>query len=107
LVRSWAQAALEDVALWHERDISHSSVERVIAPDATATVDFMLARATGLVDGLVIHAERMAQNLARTEGLIFSEGVMLALVRKGLPRQLAYEMVQRCALAARDQGGTL
>ncbi len=106
LVRSWAQAALEDVALWHERDISHSSVERVIAPDATATVDFMLARVTGLVEGLVVHEQRIARNLALTEGLVFSEGVMLALVKKGLPRQRAYEMVQRCALAA-DSGGTL
>jgi adenylosuccinate lyase len=107
LMRGYAQSALEDVALWHERDISHSSVERVIGPDATATLDFMVHRATELVDGLVIHAGRMRENLERTQGLIFSEGVMLALVRKGLPRQHAYEVVQRSALAARDQGGTL
>jgi adenylosuccinate lyase len=107
LVRAWAGAALEDVALWHERDISHSSVERVIAPDATATLDFMVHRAAGLVDGLVVHEERMRANLAATRGLVFSEGVMLALVQKGLARQRAYEIVQRAALAARDGGGTL
>jgi adenylosuccinate lyase len=105
LLRGYAVAALEDVALWHERDISHSSVERVIAPDATTLADFMLHRAAGLVDGLVVHPERMRANLDRTAGLIFSEGVMLALVRTGLPRQSAYEMVQRSALAALQQGG--
>jgi len=105
LLRSYAGAALEDVALWHERDISHSSVERVIAPDATALCDFMLRRAAGLVDGLVLHPERMQANLGLTGGLIFSEGVMLALVRTGLPRQEAYELVQKAALTARDQGG--
>jgi adenylosuccinate lyase len=107
LVRSYAGAALENVALWHERDISHSSVERVIGPDATTLVDFMVARATDLVDGLVIHAARMKENLELTRGLIFSEGVLLTLVRHGLARQQAYEMVQRSALAARDGGGRL
>jgi adenylosuccinate lyase len=106
LLRSYAQAALEDVALWHERDISHSSVERVIGPDATALADFMLRRAARLVDGLVIHAARMRANLELTGGLIFSEGVMLALVRTGLPRQRAYELVQKSALRARDEGGS-
>jgi adenylosuccinate lyase len=105
LLRSYAQAALEDVALWHERDISHSSVERVIAPDATTLADFMLRRSAALVDGLVVHKERMLRNLELTGGLIFSEGVMLALVRTGMPRQAAYELVQRAALKARDQGG--
>jgi adenylosuccinate lyase len=100
LVRSHAGAALENIALWHERDISHSSVERVILPDATILVDFMLARATGLVRGLVVHADRMAENLARSGGLVFSEAVMLALVKSGLGRQRAYEIVQRAALAA-------
>jgi adenylosuccinate lyase len=100
LVRSHAGAALENIALWHERDISHSSVERVILPDATILVDFMLARATGLVRGLVVHADRMAENLARSGGLVFSEAVMLALVKTGLGRQRAYEIVQRAALAA-------
>jgi adenylosuccinate lyase len=105
LLRSYEVAAVEDVALWHERDISHSSVERIIGPDATALADFMLRRAAGLVDGLVVKPERMKQNLQLTGGLIFSEGVMLALVRTGLPRQQAYEIVQRSALRARDEGG--
>jgi adenylosuccinate lyase len=100
LLRSYAGAALENVALWHERDISHSSVERVILPDATIAADFMLARATKLISGLVLHPERMRENLNRTGGLYFSEAVMLNLVRTGLPRQRAYELVQRCALAA-------
>ena len=83
LVRSYAVAALEDVALWHERDISHSSVERVIAPDATIVLDFMLARFTGLMDRLVVYPERMKANLNMTHGLIFSQTVLLALVEKG------------------------
>jgi adenylosuccinate lyase len=100
LLRSYAQAGLEDVALWHERDISHSSVERVAMPDATILADFMTARATSLVEGLVVHPSRMRANLDRTGGLYFSEAVLLALVKTGLPRQSAYEMVQRSALAA-------
>jgi len=100
LLRSYAQAGLENVALWHERDISHSSVERVVMPDATTLADFMVARATSLVDGLVIHPSRMRANLDRTGGLYFSEAILLALVRTGLPRQAAYEIVQRSALAA-------
>jgi adenylosuccinate lyase len=100
LLRAYADAALENVALWHERDISHSSVERVALPDATILADFMLSRATGLIQGLVVATERMRENLERTAGLIFSESIMLALVKTGLPRQRAYEMVQRAALAA-------
>ena len=100
LLRSYAQAGLEDVPLWHERDISHSSVERVAMPDATILGDFMTVRATSLVDGLVVHPSRMLMNLDRTGGLYFSEAVLLALVKTGLPRQEAYVMVQRCALAA-------
>jgi len=100
LLRAYAGAALEDVALWHERDISHSSVERVIGPDATGIADFMVRRAAGLIDGLVVKSERMQHNLELTGGLFFSEGVMLALVRKGLARQTAYELVQKHALAA-------
>jgi adenylosuccinate lyase len=105
LLRSYAAAGLEDVALWHERDISHSSVERVVMPDATILADFMLSRATGLVANLVVHPERMRQNLERTGGLVFSEGIMLRLVATGLPRQKAYEMVQRNALAAHEGRG--
>ena len=100
LLRSYAMAGLENVALWHERDISHSSVERVAMPDATILADFMVARATTLVRGLVVHAARMKSNLERTGDLFFSEAVLLALVASGLPRQEAYVMVQRCAMAA-------
>ncbi|MBA3818069.1 MAG: adenylosuccinate lyase [Deltaproteobacteria bacterium] len=100
LLRSYAQAGLENVALWHERDISHSSVERVAMPDATILADFMSVRATTLVEGLVVHPARMRANLDRTGGLYFSEAVLLALVRTGLPRQEAYVMVQRAAMAA-------
>jgi adenylosuccinate lyase len=106
LLRGYASSALENVALWHERDISHSSVERMIGPDATAIADFMVRRAAGLIEGLVVYPERMQRNLDYTGGLYFSEGVMLALVRTGLPRQTAYEMVQRHALAASAELGT-
>src|SRR5450432_102023 len=106
LLRSYASAALEDVALWHERDISHSSVERVIGPDATGLADFMVRRAAGLVDGLVVNAARMRENLDRTGGLYFSEAVLLSLVRKGMARQAGYELVQRSALAAASGSGS-
>ncbi|MBN2576566.1 MAG: adenylosuccinate lyase [Deltaproteobacteria bacterium] len=106
LLRAYASASLEDVALWHERDISHSSVERIIGPDATGIADFMVQRAAGLVEGLVVYPERMAKNLDHTGGLYFSEGVMLALVRTGMARQTAYEMVQKHALAAAAEVGT-
>ncbi|MBW2732149.1 MAG: adenylosuccinate lyase [Deltaproteobacteria bacterium] len=106
LVRSYASAALENVALWHERDISHSSVERVIAPDATTLVHFMLARMESVMAGLVLDEARIATNLQHTGGLIFSQRVMLDLVRKGLARQRAYELVQRNAMAAQDDHKT-
>jgi adenylosuccinate lyase len=102
LVRGYATAALENMALWHERDISHSSVERVIAPDATIALDFALARLAGVVEGLEVRADAMAANLARTQGAIFSEHVLLALVRKGVPRDQAYRWIQRHALAGGD-----
>jgi adenylosuccinate lyase len=107
LLRGYAGAALEDVALWHERDISHSSVERVSFPDATILADFMLARGTTLVSGLVVHAERMRTNLESSGGLCFSEAVLLALVGKGLARQEAYVFVQRCAHAALAEGAAV
>ncbi len=100
LLRSYALAAMEDVALWHERDISHSSVERVIGPDGTGLCDFMLRRAAGLIDGLVVNVDRMRRNLEMTGGLFFSEAVLLELVRKGMARQAAYELVQKSALRA-------
>jgi adenylosuccinate lyase len=99
LVRGQAQVALENIALWHERDISHSSVERVIAPDVTTLCDYMVQRAARLVRGLVVRADRMAENLQRIGQLHGSEKVMLALVQSGLARQAAYEVVQRHALA--------
>jgi len=98
LVRAYALPALEDVALWHERDISHSSVERVIGPDATVTLDFALARLTGLVESLVVYPERMRENLDRLGGLIHSQRVLLALARGGLSREAAYALVQRHAM---------
>jgi adenylosuccinate lyase len=100
IVRSAVAPALENVALWHERDISHSSVERMIAPDATGTLAFMLDRAASVVEGLVVYSERMRRNLDASGGLFFSEAVMLALVGKGLARQQAYEMVQQNAMTA-------
>jgi adenylosuccinate lyase len=100
VVRAAVVPALEDVALWHERDISHSSVERMIAPDATATLGFMLDRAAGLVDGLVVYEEGMQRNLDRAAELYFGEAVLLALVDAGMPRQDAYVIVQRSAMRA-------
>jgi adenylosuccinate lyase len=99
LIRSYAQAALENVALWHERDISHSSVERVIAPDATIALDFMLIRLAGVVEHLDVRTDAMARNLERLGGAIYSEQVLLALVRAGMPRDHAYQLIQRHALA--------
>jgi adenylosuccinate lyase len=100
LVRSNSLAAMENVALWHERDISHSSVERVIIPDSTILVDYMLARFTNLMADLVVYPERMRSNLDLTGGLIYSQRLMLELVRRGAPRVQAYETVQRLAMAA-------
>ena len=100
IVRATVVPALENVALWHERDISHSSVERMIAPDATATLAFMLDRAAALAEGLVVYPANMMRNLDRAAELYFSEAVLLALVEAGLPRQRAYELVQRHAMRA-------
>jgi adenylosuccinate lyase len=98
LVRAAAQPALEDVALWHERDISHSSVERVIAPDATIALDFALARLAGLVDRLLVYPEAMRDNLARLKGLHNSQRVLLALTQAGMSREDAYRAVQKSAM---------
>ena len=105
LVRSYGVASLEDVPLWHERDISHSSVERVIAPDATIVLDYMLTRFTSLAKNLLVYPERMKSNLERTGGLIFSEAVLLLLTRKGLSREEAYTIVQRNAMKVWEKGG--
>jgi adenylosuccinate lyase len=104
LMRSYALASLEDVALWHERDISHSSVERVIAPDATILLDFMLHRFAGLVDKLLVYPERMLANLEMTHGVIFSQLVLLQLVAKGMSREEAYAVVQRQAMNSWESG---
>jgi adenylosuccinate lyase len=100
VVRASVIPALEDVALWHERDISHSSVERMIGPDATATLAFMIERATSLVSGLVVYPENLKRNLDRAGELYFSEATLLALVEAGMPRQDAYLLVQRNAMKA-------
>jgi adenylosuccinate lyase len=100
LVRSHAGAALENVALWHERDISHSSVERVIFPDSTILLDYMLHRMSGILEGLRVYPERMRENMERSFGLMYSQRVLLRLTESGLPRQQAYEIVQRNAMRA-------
>lgn len=104
LVRGMVVPALENVALWHERDISHSSVERNIGPDATVTLDFALARLENLISGLVIHPENMIENLNKTRGLVHSQQVLLALTRKGISRESAYRLVQRNAMKVWDGG---
>jgi adenylosuccinate lyase len=105
VVRGYVTPALEDVALWHERDISHSSVERMIGPDATATLDFALARLASIVDKLVVYPENMRKNLERLGGLVHSQRVLLALTQKGVAREPAYAMVQRNAMRAWRDGG--
>ena len=100
LLRSYAQAGLENVPLWHERDISHSSVERVVLPDATILLDYLLVRFRGILEGLQTYPDRMRQNLELTGGLVFSEAVLLALIGKGLSRDEAYRLVQRHAMKA-------
>jgi len=104
LMRSYALASLEDIALWHERDISHSSVERVICPDATTLLDFMLHRFTGLVKKLLIYPDRMLANLNMTKGVIFSQMALLKLIEKGITREDAYAIVQRNAMKSWESG---
>jgi adenylosuccinate lyase len=98
MVRAYVTPALEDVALWHERDISHSSVERMIGPDATATLDFALARLAGIIDKLVVYPGNMQKNLDRLGGLVHSQRVLIALTQKGVAREEAYRLVQRNAM---------
>jgi adenylosuccinate lyase len=104
LLRGYAVAAMENIPLWHERDISHSSVERVILPDATIALDYMLQLMAEVIRGLVVHADRMRANLESTHGVTYSGQVLLALMRRGLSRTQAYELVQRCALGAWRNG---
>ena len=100
MVRAYVTPAMEDVALWHERDISHSSVERIIGPDATVTLDFALARLAGIVDKLIVYPDNMRKNLDRAGGLVHSQRVLLALTQKGVTREDAYRLVQRNAMKA-------
>jgi adenylosuccinate lyase len=104
LVRACALPALENVALWHERDISHSSVERMIGPDATVTLDFALARLTGIIDKLVVYPDAMQANLDKLGGLHNSQRVLLALTQAGLSREDAYGLVQRNAMKTWNEG---
>ncbi|GER00673.1 adenylosuccinate lyase [Iodidimonas gelatinilytica] len=105
MVRSYAMPAMENVALWHERDISHSSVERMIGPDATVTLDFALARLAGVMDKLLIYPDRMRANMDRLGGLVNSQRVLLALTQKGVSREDAYRLVQRNAMKVWDSNG--
>ena len=107
MIRAYALPALENVALWHERDISHSSVERFIGPDATITLDFALARLTGVVDKLLVYPERMQANMDRMGGLIHSQRVLLALTQNGVSREDAYHLVQRNAMKVWESDGKL
>lgn len=107
VLRGNALAAMENVALWHERDISHSSVERIIGPDSTILLDYMLGRLTGVMEKLVVHPERMMKNLELTGALFSSQRAMLAMTRKGLTREDAYKLVQRNAMAVWEEGGML
>lgn len=104
IVRANALVGLENVALWHERDISHSSAERVVLPDSSIALDYMLQKAIGLIEGLVVYPERMLENLNATRGLIFSGQLLLALTNKGISRENAYDLVQRNAMRVWDEG---
>jgi len=104
LVRGYVTPALENIALWHERDISHSSVERTIGPDATVTLDFALARLTNVVENLVVYPENMMKNLNQLGGLVFSQRVLLALTQEGVSREDAYKLVQRNAMKVWEEG---
>jgi adenylosuccinate lyase len=107
MVRSAVTPALENVALWHERDISHSSVERFIGPDATITLDFSLTRLTGVIDKLLVYPERMRKNLDRMGGLVHSQRVLLALTQAGLSREQSYALVQGNAMKVWESDGQL
>jgi len=107
LLRGYLSPALEDIALWHERDIAHSSVERVILPDATTLAHYALRRLKGILEGLVVYEKNLEQNLNLTRGLVYSQRVLNALIERGLPRQAAYAMVQRNALRSWEEGKSL
>src|SRR5258708_3774593 len=107
MVRAYVMPAMEDVALWHERDISHSSVERFIGPDATITLDFVLVRTVGLIEKLIVRADRMKENLQSTKGVIHSQRALLALTQAGIEREAAYKLVQKNAMRAWNGEGNL
>ena len=102
VIRGHSLVGLENVALWHERDISHSSAERVVLPDASIALDYILHKATNLIAGLIVHPERMLKNLELSKGLVFSGQLLLALTQKGVARERAYEWVQRNAMRVWD-----
>jgi adenylosuccinate lyase len=104
VVRGVIIPAMENVVLWHERDISHSSVERIIAPEATITLDFAIARLTGLVENLTIHSDNIATNLNKLSGLVFSQRVLLTLIEYGISREVAYSLVQKHAMNSWQSG---
>ncbi len=104
LLRANAQVALENIALWHERDISHSSVERIILPDSTIAMDYMLYIFTNIVEKMFVYPEKMLKNLNITGGLFFSEGILLSLASKGLSREESYKLVQRNAMKVWEEG---
>ena len=104
MIRANGLVGLENVALWHERDISHSSAERVVLPDSSIALDYILQKAIGLIEGLVVYPERMLENLNATKGLIFSGQLLLALTNTGISREEAYELVQRNAMRVWDEG---
>src|SRR5204862_1448996 len=102
VLRGNAQAAMENMALWHERDISHSSVERIIIPDSCILLDYMTATFSDIIDKLIVYPENMMRNLRATRGLLFSQSVLLALVKKGMKREDAYATVQKHAMKVWD-----
>ena len=104
LIRGYAVSALENVPLWHERDISHSSVERIIGPDATILMDFMLNRCSGLIENLVVYPANMLKNLNLMKGLVFSQRILLELANAGASREKAYALVQRNAMKVWEEG---
>ena len=104
VIRANALASMENISLWHERDISHSSVERIILPDSTTLLHYMLEKMTGIIQNLIIYPENMLKNLNRTGGLIYSQSVLLTLINKGLSRETAYQLIQNCAMEAWQTG---
>lgn len=104
ILRANSLAAMENISLWHERDITHSSVERIIIPDSTILLDYMLNKFTGIINNLLVYPENMIKNLNKTNGLIFSQSILLSLTRKGMSRESAYRLVQKCAMETWETG---